>query len=47
MFSGPRVQISPSSAMRTSMPGSGRPTVPILNAAAVLNANAPVVSVIP
>ncbi len=47
MLSGPRVRISPSSAIRTSMPGTGRPTVPSRNAAVVFVVNAPVVSLIP
>ena len=47
MFSGPRVRISPSSAIVTSWPGTGWPTVPSLKLSRVLAVNAPVVSVIP
>ena len=47
MLSGPRVRISPSSAIMISVPANARPTLPIRNSDAVLEVNAPVVSVIP
>ena len=47
VFSGLRVRISPSAAILTSTPGTGRPTVPSRNAPGVFVVNAPVVSVIP
>ena len=43
---GPRTRISPSSAILSSMPGNGRPTVPSRNASGVFAVTAPVVSVI-
>jgi hypothetical protein len=45
---GPRSRTSPSSsAIRTSHPGTGLPTVPILMSCSVLTVPTPVVSVMP
>ena len=44
---GPRIWISPSSAMRTSTPGIGRPTVPIRQCSSVPTQPTAVVSVMP